>query len=226
MEPYVRSGMMDAAAAIGASARASADGAAAIESLVALAAGMTAGKVIKIAAVWCPHRKRTVLQQFHDNEGQATATRPPTDEPTATQPQTDEQTLDEHNAAWIQFGRNSNITNNTNETKVMTPQNGIRSSSEDSIRKEFLDEFNQASEQRMQIALAEHAKAIYQPQIADLQQKLREQSLAHQTENRQLATSIQQLLAEKTKTGNNNKDAKEETSINYPPEATYDPWAE
>ena len=44
--------------------------AAVIENLTALAAGMAVGKVYKVAAVRCPHRKRVLLQQIHDAEGE------------------------------------------------------------------------------------------------------------------------------------------------------------
>ena len=64
------------------------------ESLAALAAGMTAGRVYKIASVWCPHRKRVVLQQIHDRT-------------TTIQPTTNGQIQDDHDQAWAQLGKSS-----------------------------------------------------------------------------------------------------------------------
>ena len=75
-------------------------------------------------------------------------------------------------------------------------------------------------------ALAEHAKVVDLPQLQDLQQKLREQSLANETENRQLRTLIQQLLDNKTETDKEDKGTKNKQPINYPPETILDSWAE
>ena len=120
-----------------------------VENRAALAAGMTAGKVYKVVAVWCPHRKRTMLQQIHDNDQPAT-TRPTIDE--QTRPQTDEQILETLDEQWARLGQNSISTNTTraNGTKATTPENAPRISSDDSARKELLAEFNEESEQKMQ----------------------------------------------------------------------------
>lgn len=186
-----------------------------IENLAALAAGMTAGKIYKVVAVYCPHRKRTVLQQVHDN-----------DVPTTEQTQQHSQAQSDHDAAWARLGHNSNTNIATITTaKEETPDNALRIQSDDSVRKALLTEFDEQSEQRMQLAVAEHAKAIYEPKLADLQQKLREQNLARETESRQLATLIQQLL-DQTQETKENKEANKEQSTNYPPEATLDSWAE
>ena len=39
-----------------------------IENLIALATGMVVGQVAKVMAVWCLHRRKTVLQVLQDNE--------------------------------------------------------------------------------------------------------------------------------------------------------------
>lgn len=130
-------------------------------------------------------------------------------------PTTDDQTMTDHDVAWAQLGQSSTIIINS-DTKLSTPENALRISSDDSAKKELLREFDQTSEQRMQLALAEHAKTIYQPQVEELQQGLREQNLARETENRQLVTLMQQ----------SNKEEKREISNRYPPEATLDAWAD
>ena len=38
------------------------------ENLASMAAGMAAGKVYKIMTIHCPHRRKLVLQQVHDND--------------------------------------------------------------------------------------------------------------------------------------------------------------
>ena len=176
-----------------------------VENLAALATGMAVGQVTKVMSVWCPHRKKIVLQVLHDDDRQ------PNNNPTTTA---------DADEAWTRFATTnapSTITTTNSQGIVQTPENAIRVYTGDSVVKTLLPQLNaEDDEYKLKQVVAEHMKAVYEPKILQIEEAHRQTNLANETEIRRLTN----LLAQQTDTKTTTKDKTEK----LPPVATYDAW--
>ena len=185
------------------------------ENLASLAAGMATGQIYKIMSVYCPHRKKMVLQQVHDNNRTQPRHDDDSDDRQIEQPQPAASNAEE---GWAQLAMNNSTTDTKSITNAnQTPEDTLKIHSTDSVIKKLEPEFNdELTDSKLRLMVAEHVQAIYEPKISELQQLQREQNLAHETEIRRLNT----ILQKKTER-NDDKDENKRTEA-LPAEAALD----